>query len=398
MKKVWTIFRKELKDTLRDRRTIFMMIVMPLVLMYGLMSLIVSLQMGQHKKAEEKVLTIGLISRGNAEAFRSILRQRTDMKVQENIDVDRIGDLISQNKLDFAVVFDKNFDQNVQDRKSGEVDFYFKSSSEVSITKERVKKLLEDYKKTLLDKRLEDLKLDESFLTPVKINEIEKATIKEQIGEAAGGFLPYFFVIFCFLGAMYPAIDLAAGEKERSTIETLLTSPVSRLQIVMGKFLVVFLSGITSAVISLLGIYMSIKKLQGASKGSIDMILRLVEVKSIALLFSLLIPLCVFLAAALLSLSIFAKSFKEAQSIISPLNIVILVPILIGMIPGIKLNSTTALIPILNISLAAKEIVAGTIRMGLLAEVYASMFILAAFSLWFCTMWFKREDVIFRGI
>ena len=97
-------------------------------------------------------------------------------------------------------------------------------------------------------------------------------------------------------------------------------------------------------------------------------------------------------------ISVFARSFKEAQSIITPMNIMVIIPVMIGLFPGVKLNTTTALIPVLNVSLATREIVSGTIQTGLLMEVYLSLSLLAAASLYFCSWWFKREDIIFRGI
>ncbi|MBU4267906.1 MAG: ABC transporter permease, partial [Acidobacteria bacterium] len=108
--------------------------------------------------------------------------------------------------------------------------------------------------------------------------------------------------------------------------------------------------------------------------------------------------LCAFFAAILLSVSVFAKSYKEASSIIAPLNMIIIIPVLIGIFPGIKLNAATALIPILNISLATKEIIAGTISSWLMAEVFLVLFALAAVGLIFCTRWFNREAIIFRGV
>jgi len=213
-----------------------------------------------------------------------------------------------------------------------------------------------------------------------------------------GGMFPYFFVIFCFLGAMAPAIDLAAGEKERGTMETLLVSPASRLQIVLGKFLVVTASGIFTAVSSVLWLYLIFRQSKAIPPEVISGILKVIEWKSLLLLFSMIIPLCAFFAAILLSVSVFAKSYKEAQSIIAPLNIMIIIPVLIGIFPGIKLNAITALIPILNISLATKEIIAGTIPSLLMAEVFLVLFALAALGLIFCTRWFNRETVIFRGV
>jgi sodium transport system permease protein len=398
MKKILVIFKKELKDTLRDRRTIMMMVVLPIMLIYLLLNLTYTITARHARKAREKVLNVALITNGNAEVFRTKLMEHNDMVIKENIPQDKIEELIKNNELDFALVFEKEFDKKVIEKQSGDVEIYFKASREMNIAKNRIMGAIEEYRKDLLHERLEELKLEGSFVEPLKINEKDLSTIKEKIGENIGGLLPYFFVLFCFFGAMYPAIDLAAGEKERATIETLLTSPASRLQIVIGKFLVVTLAGITSAVISILALYMSLKQLKGLPSAMLEGMTRIIGPQSIALFLSLLLPLCVFFAATLLSFSVFARSFKEAQSIITPLNILIIVPVLIGILPGTKLDATTALIPVLNVSLATKDIISGTIKTGLLVEVYVSLIVLAVLGLLFCSWWFKREEVIFRGI
>jgi sodium transport system permease protein len=223
------------------------------------------------------------------------------------------------------------------------------------------------------------------------------ASPKERFGKTVGGMVPYFFVIFCFMGAMYPAIDLAAGEKERGTMETLLTAPVSRFQILLGKFAVVVLTGILSAAVSMLGIYVAVLQVKEIPPELLAMIMGILDVQTIVLVLSLLLPLTVFFAAFLLSLSIFAKSYKEAQSLISPLTFVVILPMMVGLMPGIELDPVTALIPVLNVSLATKEIIAGTIKPLLLAEVYISLVALASVSLWGCAKWFEREETIFRG-
>jgi sodium transport system permease protein len=398
MKKIAVIFKKEFKDILRDRRTIMLMVVMPLFLIYIFINLSITLSQSQTRKAEEKSLKVALLKKENVETFRTILEKQKNITIKENLEVNQINDLIQEEKLDFAVVFEAGFDQKVKERKSGTVDLYFKASSENNIAKRRIINSLKQYKQELLTVRLEALSLDQSFVEPLKINEKDLSTQKERVGESIGGLLPYFFIIFCFLGAMYPAIDLGAGEKERATIETLLTSPASRMQIVLGKFFVITCTGIISALISILALYLAIQQAKGLPEGALQGILRIVEFKSIGMLFSLLVPVCVFFAAVLLSISIFARSFKEAQSIMTPMNILVIIPVFIGLFPGIKLNTTTALIPVLNVSLATKEIISGTIKTGLLVEVYVSLFILAALSLVFCAQWFKREEVIFRGI
>ncbi len=397
MKRTFIIFKKELIDTIRDRRTIIMMIIIPLLVFPVIINLTVKLTVSQERKAREKVLKVGLISHGNAAGFREAIKNRKDITVDEKIDKERVNDLIREGKIDFILVFEEEFDKKIAGDRKGQVQLYFKASAENNIAKRRIIKLLNDFKENLLEVRLKALNLEKSFIEALEINEIDLASAKERIGEAIGGLLPYFFVIFCFLGAMYPAIDLAAGEKERATIETLLTSPASRIQIVMGKFFVVTFAGLGSAVIAMVGLFFSVRQLKEIPTFIMDEILRIIEFKSIVLLFSLLIPLCVFFAAILLSFSIFANSFKEAQSTMTPLNFLVIIPAFLGLLPGIKLNATTALVPILNVSLATKEIISGTIKTGLLVEVYLSLFVLAALSLYFCTFWFKREAVIFRG-
>jgi sodium transport system permease protein len=405
MKKIVVIFKKEFKDILRDRRTIMMMVVLPILLIYIFMNLSISLSRSQTRKAEEKSLKVALFKKENVETFRAILQKQKNITIEENIDTDKINDLIQAEELDFAIVFDEAFDRKIDGKTSGSIDLLFKGSRENNIAKRRILRALKEYEEKLLSLRLQDLndryeelELDRSFVEPIKVNEQDLATQKEKVGESIGGLLPYFFIIFCFLGAMYPAIDLGAGEKERATIETLLTSPASRMQIVLGKFFVITFTGIISALISIMALYLAIQQAKGLPEGALQAILRIVEFKSIGMLFSLLVPVCVFFAAVLLSISIFARSFKEAQSIMTPMNILVIIPVFIGLFPGIKLNTTTALIPVLNVSLATKEIISGTIKTGLLVESYISLFVLAALSLVFCAQWFKREEVIFRGI
>jgi sodium transport system permease protein len=116
----------------------------------------------------------------------------------------------------------------------------------------------------------------------------------------------------------------------------------------------------------------------------------------VGMIISLLVPLAVFFAAMILAVSIHAKSFKEAQSSLTPLSFFVFIPIALGFLPGVELNVVTSLIPILNVSLATKDVIAGTIDPVNLGLTYVSLFALATASLAFCVAWFKREDTLFR--
>lgn len=398
MNTVITIFKKELIDTLRDRRTLLMMVVIPMLLFPVLMAVVFKVQISQIRKAEEKKLRVGVLTYGNAQAFRDSLLSREDLQIREDIRAESTQELILQDSLDAAILFGEDFDRQVAELEEGKIDLYFKSTKDQNITRSRLRPLINDFEKRLLSERFEKLSLDRKIVSAVRVEEHDVASIKEKVGQAVGGFLPYIFVIFCFLGGMYPAIDLGAGEKERGTLETLLTTPASRFQILVGKFGVIVLAGIVSAAVSMTGLFVAVMQFRSLPipPELLDVVKNILAPGTLALIFSLLFPLSIFFAASMLSLSIFARSFKEAQSLITPLNIVIIVPVFVALLPGIELNAKTALIPILNVSLAAKEIVSGTIEPGLLAEVYVSLVVLAGASLYGCTWWFDREKTMFR--
>jgi len=393
-----TIFRKEFTDTIRDRRTLFVMVIFPLLLVPLMLMVVTALQSSSMKKAEEKIIRVGLVTNGNALAFADMVMQGKGLRVVEGIPADNAEALIRNDSLDAVILIAPDFDARVAQLQSGKVKLFYKSSEDYDMVKRRLSAVLDAYERTLTAARFKRLNLDEGIVNVVQLEEHDVASVKERLGKAIGGMVPYFFVIFCFMGAMYPAIDLAAGEKERGTMETLLTAPVSRFQILLGKFGVVVLTGILSALVSMVGIFVAVRQVREIPPEIMQAIMGILDFQTVLLVFSLLLPLTVFFAGFLLSLSMFAKSYKEAQSLISPLTIVVILPVLVGIMPGVELSTVTALIPVLNVSLATREIIAGTIKPALLAEVYVTLIALGALSLWGCAKWFEREETIFRGV
>lgn len=397
MKHFVTVFRKELIDTIRDRRTLFFMVIFPLVLVPLILTIVTKIQTSSMRKAEEKIIRVGLVTNGNAVEFANDLMRSHGLRIVDGIVPDSAESFINRDSLDAVIVVGRDFDSEVAQLRSGTIRLYYKSSDDYDMVKRRLTAEIDQFEKSLRANRFKKLNLDEAIVKVVQREDHDVASAKERFGKAVGGMIPYFFVIFCFMGAMYPAIDLAAGEKERGTMETLLTAPVSRFQILLGKFAVVVLAGILSAVVSLLGMYLAVRQVQEIPRELIQLIMSMLDFQTVVMVLSLLLPVTVFFAAVLLSLSVFAKSYKEAQSMISPLSIVVILPAMIAVMPGIALDPITAMIPILNVALATKEIIAGTIKGLLLLEVYGTMFVLASVSMWGCAKWFEREGTIFRG-
>lgn len=233
------VFRKELKDTLRDRRTLITMILVPLLLFPVMIGLSSSFITSHEAEAQARTLNVGVLYRGNASGFTELLAAEEGISVSTVTDLDSGVDLVTADSLEALIAFHADFDSVVAMQGTGQVEVYMKLTEERGIEWNRVSGLLETFEEELRTERFGTLGLSTTIFDVVTVGPVNLATQKEQLADIVGGILPYMFVIFCFMGSMYPAIDLAAGEKERGTLETLLSSPVNRLQILIGKFGVV---------------------------------------------------------------------------------------------------------------------------------------------------------------
>lgn len=409
MKHIITVFRKELTDTLRDRRTLLTMLAAPLILYPLMMLVFTKFTSAQAEKSMEKVLAVAVFQKGGAERLVADLKQDDKLELVEvpthlvsaidagnQQDIDSLAAAaIRDGSIDIILIFSPTFATRIDQYQPGDVMFYYNATSQ-DITKERIKQKLALFEQLILNERFAANQLDRSFAKGLAIEEKNVATRQEILGELVGGILPYIFVLLCFTGSMYPAIDLAAGEKERGTIETILTSPVSKLHLVLGKIGVIMLTGLTSAVVAIASILLSVQLIDGIPIALDDILSTLMHPSIIALLIAMLIPVSLLFASILISLSIYARSYKEAQSLITPLLIVIIFPAFIALMPGVELTITTALIPILNLSLVTKQLLAGTLSLPLFLLALGSQFVLAGIGTWFSIRWFGRESVLLR--
>jgi sodium transport system permease protein len=149
----------------------------------------------------------------------------------------------------------------------------------------------------------------------------------------------------------------------------------------VGKMGVIVLSGLAAATFALIGLFLSIEVLGFVEdEGLIDVVRSILSLKFILMLYLLLLPLTVFFAGLLVPITVRARTFKEAQSIITPLNFAVIFPAMIGLIPDIELDLLTAFIPIVNVVLATKELIAETLSIGYLLITFFTMFLLAVLS------------------
>ncbi len=395
MKTILTIFKKEMLDTLRDRRTLFIMMIVPLLLLPMIFTVMGAVQSSQHEEAMNKIIRIAITDHDNGAALLQTIQRRRDVQIIAVEDRAELREMIRADALDLALEIAPSFDEKIATGKTGELTIYYNSTSD-SLLYTALDKTIQAYHKNILAQRLEVLGATTATIQPTKTIRKDVYTRSESLGKMIGGFLPYIFVLFCLIGAMYPAIDLFTGEKERGTIETLLTIPADRLQILLGKMAVVVLGGLCSGVLTIVGMYLALQLGLGIPDFLRNIVLSILTPDSIVLVLLMLLPLTVFFAGLLIPASIYARSFKEAQSMIQPMMFLVFIPLIIGMTPGVELSRTTAMIPVLNVALASREIVAGTIDYGLLGLVYLSLISFAAIAILICVKWFEKEGTILR--
>jgi sodium transport system permease protein len=278
---------------------------------------------------------------------------------------------------------------------------HYNSASTVDVTQQRVREVIDGYNTSLRQEALSALNLNAGqlafALAPVLLEKKSTADQREQMGAIIGGMLPYLLLMVCLTAAMYPAIDMGAGEKERGTLETLLLAPVPRGAIVLAKFLVLFTVGMTSAVLMVGSMAALLLGFGNSLEGNLAIMVRSITLPDLAMVTLMLVPTAAIFASLLLSISIYAKSYKEAAGMITPLMLLTILPIVVAMLPGVELNWLWAMVPLTNVSLAMKELVKGTMDYSMFGVILASTTVIAGALLLLCRWWFKREAVLFRN-
>ncbi|GAA0874817.1 hypothetical protein GCM10009118_12250 [Wandonia haliotis] len=394
MKQIITIFTKDLLETLRDRRTLMTMIVIPVLLFPVILTVFVNVSESFQKDAMTKKMIIAYDQQFENNPIVTALKALPDSL--SNLDFVAVSDpavmqeLVQEDSVQAAVSIPAGFDGDMKNHRTSKVEV-FVNATKIG-NKERVKGYLDAISEAMRIQRLNEMELSVESVTPVQITYTNTASDKETLGKLAGGILPYLFIAFGFIGCMYPAIDLFTGEKERGTIETLLTTPVERWKILIGKMIVVVLSGLMAASLALFGLFISIEVLDLIKDPKLlEIMYSILSGEFLGMLYLLLIPLTVFFAGMMIPIAVYAKSFKEAQSIITPLNFLVILPAMVGFFPGIELNVATAAIPIVNVVLATKELIAGTLDFGLLMISFATMILIAAAAVFVSFKQFDKE-------
>ncbi len=400
LRNIGIVYRKELTESLRDRRTLISTIVVPLLLFpvltvgFGYMA---ANLIGKAQKETHRVMILG------GEDSPDIV---AGIRKLESVEVvpaaPNYADQITNKEIRAAVEIPKGFQAALDHGETPTVSIYmYQGEIKSSFGADRIEKFLRAYRDNVSKERLAARHLPPTLLKPFDIKQQNVAPPEKVGGTTFGGLIGYMVILLCMTGAMYPAMDLTAGEKERGTMETILTSPIERTHLVLGKFFLVLTASLFTAVLSVISMGTSFyfaAKFGGFGEGKHDSSLMMtISTKAVVAVFVMALPVAVLFSAALLTIALFAKSYKEAQSYLTPMTFVVVIPAVASMLPGVELNARLAIIPIFNTSLVCKEIVTGTYHWNFIALIFASTCVYAAAAIFIAVKMFQREDVLFRA-
>lgn len=392
--RVRVLLKKEVIDILRDRRMLAMMLLVP-VLLYPatIISMGVVMTAGKARLALEE-LKVAVCS-DDAARF---LAERPTPPHTTYVRMARAEAEGALREKSVAAIVDAPpgaFDA-VHSNGQGVVTIVYTKRQDRSVEgRDRVRLILDDVSKSALVTRLEEAKLPATFAEPVKRDELDLDFQKDLGPYLASRLFPVLLMMMLFLGALYPAVDLTAGEKERGTLETLLVAPVKPLDVMQAKFVAVALTAVAAALANLgaMGATFAFGlQLEGAA--AVSMKLGPGQVLTLA---ACLVPAAVLASGISLAIASLARTFKEGQTLMTPVLLAAMMPGVMAMMPGVELNALTALIPLLNVALLVKATVldaAHPLHVGLTVAMTAGCALVA---LKLAANAFQSESLRFGG-
>ena len=400
---VFTIWQKELLDTLRDRRSLMMIVFVPLVIMpiftLGPSYLIRSQEAETQKAVQEIVVQNG----ADAPEFLKALHAQSGLKLVERADA---VSAVQDGKLALLVVVPEKFEEKLGMEEStslGDLHVEFNpTKTESQTAREKFEAVLDAYRQGIVTKRLAARGISPQIITPFNVK-YESLASKAQVGGfVLSFFLPLFLLIWAAIGGSQTAMDVTVGEKERKTLEALLVTPIGRESLVLGKVLAIFTVTVIASMISLVGFVISLKYggafLGRGGLGSIGLtdVGATFTPQVAAIIFLVCAGVAAMMSALVFTLFSWTRSLREAQTHTSWITFAVMMPGLLVQFREITPSLASLFIPLFNSTLVIKELILGQIQWVHIGVTLASLLVYALVSIWIATRVFQNEKVLFR--
>lgn len=390
MNRLGLIYRKEMLMVLRERRVIITTLLLPILLMPVLMFGPSLLFGNLAQQATQSVQQIGVAN---------LPPQVLEVLKAAQLEPVEVADPrleVEERRLEVAITYTgQQF--TIYGRLAG-------GATQSSLIIPKVQAALQGYREGLVQQQWLSKGLDPTLLQPFTVVTQDASPPQEAAAGLLGFLIPYFLVIFVMVGGQVVAVDATAGEKEKGTLEALLVTPVPLAQVVLGKALATLTMALAAALASLSGMILGstvvkslfadlLAELGGGLGGGLSLSASgYLSLLLTAVLFAL------FIVAVMLSLGLYARSFKEAQSYLAPLQIVFILPLLALQFSDFLQEQTWFyLLPALNVMLSLSHLVKGSAEVSHLLLTWGSTLVYALLALLVAIRQFRREEVVFRN-
>ena len=402
MSKWQTLLVKEIVHLFRDTKTIVQTVVVPTFITPLLIGAVIwyisSIAVDEGKKTYD----VAVYDDVNTEL--TVKLQESDrLNIVLMDSIDQVIDDVTNDNSEIGISFGSNFSTQLENNLSAEVTIYSKNLDSFSQAQGIVSDVIDDYEDQIRNERLDNLNVDENFINPITVLDEDLTTNEEFAGSIIGGILAFLFIVYIMQGSMYPAIDLGAGEKERGTMETLISTNISSVDIIIGKMFSVTSSAVLTAVFSLLGFAIPLIVIflfygDSIPENAFEIISAIVNPVAIVAMFGLLIPLSIFMGAFMLAVSIYSKNPKEASLLLGNAIIIFFIPAYVPLInPGIELDLVGSLIPCYSFALHTNALIAGNTDWFLYGATLISNIIYCSIAIYVTYIMFDDEKIIFRN-
>lgn len=395
MNEILMIARKELLSVVRERRVLFTTLILPILIMPLLMFGPILLFGSAARQAQESVQKVGVVG-----VPAAVLEQLRKARV-EPVEIANPQEAVQNREVQAALVFE-NGTYTLYGRLSG-------GATQSALVVEKVQGALRAYKDQLVAERLRARGIGTEVLEPFRLETKDASREQERAAGLFAFLIPYFLVLFIQMGGMPVAVDATAGEKEKGTLEALLAAPVPLIQILLGKGLAVFVMSLLSTLAALTGLLLGgavfrnlfaaqLRAVQdGENPAQLGGALALDPLGYLSMLLTGVL-FALLIIAIMISLGLYARSFKEAQSYMSPLMLVMIIPILFLQFSDfLKLQDWYFTLPFINVVLALDALVKGSATALQLVITWLSTLLFAGMALYLAYRNFQREDVVFRN-
>ena len=389
------IFRKDLVETLRDRRTVVMAFVVPALvypLLFTLLGSVATDKRGELERTRARVATWGPVPESSLHAVEQqaradVVDRRDPPPADPEAEARR---LVASKKVHVVLLTPSG-----ASRASIPIRVLSDSTNVDSDAMERrVSRALTDHGAELLRQRMTALGQDASAARPLEIREEDLADAARRGASFAAALLPYLLLVLVATSGFYAALDLTAGEKERGTLQTLLTAPVRSVEIVAGKYLAVLALTLAATVCNLGSIALTLSRATAAMETGARFSLGL---SSAGAIFLTVLPAALLIVALLMAIGVLARSYREGQSYLMPLLLLVMLAGFASFLPGAELSAGTALVPLLNVTLLVHDILIGKAGATQVMVVWAVSLAWAVLGILLAARVFQTEQVLLSG-